>query len=68
MPKCKDNAPSTSKSSEQVSRFVSERPLPILYPGSTQSTQKVSNPYEKLVMPLKGILNPKIPKLSSNQG
>ena len=68
MPECKDNAQLTNESNQQESCSTLGWPIPILLPESIKQTQKASNSYEKLQIPLKGTINPKIEKLSSNHG
>ena len=65
MPKCKDNAQLTNESSNQEFCFALGGFCRSCLPDSTQ---KAPNAYEKLEMPLKGIINPNIATPSSNQG
>ena len=58
MPKQKDKAQLTNESFYQQFCFA----------GFPKYTKKASNAYEKLQMPLKGIMNPKIATPSSNPG
>ena len=68
MPKCEDNAQLTNESSDQEFCFALGDFCLSLLPDSPNRPRKHQNAYEKLQMPLKGIMNPKIATSSSNQG